>query len=517
AALQLCASTAAISSSPGAAAAALTPAAAAAGGPARQRLHARLDADRVYAARWAGRAVDAANVADNLARMRNRRWVVSECARRVAGDYPGQRLLIDYGLRETARWGRPMGLPPAEGEEEGQEDADEGGLEEEEEAACASSPEQRLRLRRWWWCVRLRLLRHSDRLEALVEAQGRSFDPAAYSSFRDLPLPSAASSWAALGALGPLGVLCRHYPAALAGGRRLAVLARLPETISPRLYGNLLPRADGEEAQPPSAPSSSSAAAAGNGPLLLQQQQQQHKAPLRRPDWVESPELLRELQAAVAAAATSTSTSTATSVAAPALSAAQTPSSTATAPDSCILVTSLGCPDDDHNEAEQQHQYEQQQQHHLPDNPVLLALDPEATDAVVRILDPVRTQRLTPATLAEWCSERALQLDERAGQLEGALSLLELGWERLGGTVRGGGYMGSSSSSGAGSGASASVTRMAQLLAAARMLRAAAGGSSAAALASAGGGAAGSGAAGVGAGGGCCWRLSLRDFAGLPG
>lgn len=31
------------------------------------------------------------------------RWVVAECLDRVAGDYEGQRVLLNYGLKETAR------------------------------------------------------------------------------------------------------------------------------------------------------------------------------------------------------------------------------------------------------------------------------------------------------------------------------------------------------------------------------------------------------------------------------
>jgi hypothetical protein len=40
---------------------------------------------------------------DNLARIADRRWVVEECVSRLAPDYESQRLLINYGLRETDR------------------------------------------------------------------------------------------------------------------------------------------------------------------------------------------------------------------------------------------------------------------------------------------------------------------------------------------------------------------------------------------------------------------------------
>ncbi len=70
----------------------------------------------------------------------------------------------------------------------------------------------------------------------------RTFDPAAFAAFRDLPLAAAAGSWAATGALGPLQLLQQHYPASMAGAVLLGVLSRIPETVNPRLYGGLLPK-----------------------------------------------------------------------------------------------------------------------------------------------------------------------------------------------------------------------------------------------------------------------------------
>ncbi len=43
-----------------------------------------------------------------------RRWVGEECCRRVAADYEGQRKLINYGLRETARQARPPAAEDAD-------------------------------------------------------------------------------------------------------------------------------------------------------------------------------------------------------------------------------------------------------------------------------------------------------------------------------------------------------------------------------------------------------------------
>ncbi len=60
----------------------------------------------------------------------------------------------------------------------------------------------------------------------------------------------------------------------------------------------------------------------------------------------------------------------------------------------------------------------------------------DATDEVVRVLDP--PPRLAPAAVAEWYCERALQLDEQAGQLQVGVPVqergLELGCVHWGGT-----------------------------------------------------------------------------------
>eukprot|EP00198_Chlamydomonas_reinhardtii_P007404 XP_001696740.1 predicted protein [Chlamydomonas reinhardtii] len=219
-----------------------------------------LDADAVYEARWAASAVDGSGeaVAANLECMRDRRWVVGECLSRLAVDAAGQRLLLRYGLAES----------------EAQERAQAGDCGGKGPSGAAP----------WWWwrLARLRLLRHLDRLELLLAAQGGAYDAAAYAAFRDLPLPAAAGSWAALGGVGPLTALAAAYPAALSpaapGPLLLGVLSRLPETLSPRLYGALLPRADNTDTAAP------------------------RPAP-RAADWAEAPEQLAALAEALVEAA----------------------------------------------------------------------------------------------------------------------------------------------------------------------------------------------------------------------
>ncbi|KXZ45400.1 hypothetical protein GPECTOR_55g306 [Gonium pectorale] len=322
---------------------------------------AGLPADAVRVARWSGRPADGANIADNLATMEDRRWVVVECATRLAPDAEAQRALIEYGLRETERRAAPPGVAAAAAVEQ---DAGEA-----EAARCPAGEEA------WWWAWRLVLLRQRDRLDVLLAAQGGSFDPSAFSSFRDLPLLSAAASWAALGAVGPLTALGRAYPAGLSGPPLLAVLGRLPESLKPRAYASLLPRADAEDAATRAA------------------------APPRSPDWVEDPTLLallaRDLPAATAAAASARAAARAADTAAASAAHAE--------PGSSGLGSEL-------------------------DRDLAVELDPEATDAALRCLAP--RPRLSAAAVSDWFAERALELDEGAGQLQSSLALLELGWER---------------------------------------------------------------------------------------
>ncbi|GLI69541.1 hypothetical protein VaNZ11_014186 [Volvox africanus] len=360
---------------------------------------AGLDADRVYAARWASRPVDAANITDNLAKIADRRWVVEECCSRVAADYEGQRKLINYGLRETARQAKPAAA--ADSTDDASSTASAAATPGGSTAAAgggreSSDPWDAV----WWRCTRLRLWRHSDRLEVLYAAQGRTFNPAAYTAFRDLPVAAAAGSWAATGAVGPLAVLAQHYPASLSGPVLLGVLSRLPETINPRLYSALLPRVDGEGSSAP--------------PLT---------PPVRKLDWVEQAELLTEIRTVLAAGSKAES-----------------------AP---------GSPD----------------------------LDPEATDALVRVLAP--RPRLSVSVISEWYADRALQLDTETGQLQNALTLLELGWER-----------------------GARDPRVARLLGAARAL--------AGVVASTGGHQA-SRTVGSRRAGGALWQLRLEVFAAMQG
>ena len=100
---------------------------------------------------------------------------------------------------------------------------------------------------RWWRWRRLALWQRSDRLDtfaALTAARGVPWDADAFAAFCATPLPDAAAALAAAGDAAGLALLVARHPAAL-GPRLLRLLAALPETLDPRTYAALLPRADG--------------------------------------------------------------------------------------------------------------------------------------------------------------------------------------------------------------------------------------------------------------------------------
>jgi len=128
-------------------------------------------------------------------------------------------------------------------------------------------------------------------------ARQQHHDPAAYEAFRSAPLPSAATALAATGNVAALAVLLQRHPAAL-GPHLLRVLSALPETLDPRTYSSLLPRADSGAPSGVSIPGPSSAlapaaaAAVPGGPPP-----QPTGSGGRCTDWVELPEAWRELAA----------------------------------------------------------------------------------------------------------------------------------------------------------------------------------------------------------------------------
>lgn len=62
-----------------------------------------LNTDKIYASLWSINPVNEANLKKNLNRVQDRKWVVGQCIQRLALDCPEEKLLLDYGLKETAK------------------------------------------------------------------------------------------------------------------------------------------------------------------------------------------------------------------------------------------------------------------------------------------------------------------------------------------------------------------------------------------------------------------------------
>jgi hypothetical protein len=222
--------------------------------------------------------------------------VVSECLTRLAPDYESQRLLINYGLRETDKHVGPKAAALAAAASA----APAGGAPPPAVAGdaqlwSAGSIGRDGRDAQWWRWRRLELWQQSDRLDTIkAMSRQQQHDPAAFEAFRAAPLPAAALSLAATGNVAALAVLIQRHPAAV-GPHLLRVLSALPETLDPRTYSALLPRADsgapsGVSIPGPSTALAPAAATAGQLPAAT-------GSGGRRTDWAELPEAYQELAA----------------------------------------------------------------------------------------------------------------------------------------------------------------------------------------------------------------------------
>lgn len=133
---------------------------------------------------------------------------------------------------------------------------------------------------------------------ALQALKRSSYDPELFSVLRTEPLPKAAAALAAAGNVAGLTVLLQRHKSTLAP-RLLQLLSALPESLDPRMFAALIPRA-----------SSGAAAAAAAGPAAHAVAAPRvtkpvgvgnmHAKGLRKVDWVESEETYSFLAAAAA-------------------------------------------------------------------------------------------------------------------------------------------------------------------------------------------------------------------------
>jgi len=226
-----------------------------------------LDPDVVLRARWAAAPVSKANITDNLARMSDRRWVVLETQSGLAPDYETARQLLNYGLRETGRHCLPPPPPGAQAPSPGAPPSP-----QVPPGPPPTGPEAD-----WHRAPRVALWGVSDKLETYMVVTRRVYEAGGWASFRDAPLQGAAAALAACGNVSGLQAMVGRHPRALLS-HLLRLLELLPETLDPRTYSPLLPRASdgGPSGLPPLTPTTPG---------------------VRRPDPVETPATVAALMA----------------------------------------------------------------------------------------------------------------------------------------------------------------------------------------------------------------------------
>jgi hypothetical protein len=188
-----------------------------------------LDTDLVYKARWEKSDLDSASVQDNLGKIEDWRWVITECIDRVMKSAEAMKALLQYGLKETEKWKYPdrgeverEALEVPAGSEAGGSDSSGAG-----EA--------------WWFRERrLQLLRCSDLLATFLVIHNNRYSGEKFAAFKAGSLKDLAVQLAQAGSAGSLEVLLKRHTHSLAQDW-LAVLDSMPETVVPYSIRGLLP------------------------------------------------------------------------------------------------------------------------------------------------------------------------------------------------------------------------------------------------------------------------------------
>ncbi|GMH35143.1 hypothetical protein BSKO_03011 [Bryopsis sp. KO-2023] len=174
-----------------------------------------LGTDQVYRGLWSLHPVSHENMASNLDQIKDRQWVVSQCLERAAEDYPEERALLEYGLKQTE-------LCCGDG-------LDEIPMDGSESAVFVK--------------YRLKLLGALDRLETFVLITKGGYSDAAFAAFRDSNLVSVAMGFAATGNAKALEVLLERHTFTLFN-HIFQILSELPETMDPHTVVHITPTVD---------------------------------------------------------------------------------------------------------------------------------------------------------------------------------------------------------------------------------------------------------------------------------
>ena len=233
-----------------------------------------MSTDPVRQAQWAASEVSRHSISDYLDKVSCKRWVLDECCRRVPDDAEMVEILLEFGAKVCERCLRVLTddevavgaavadgtcrTPPrgtaaalaamgdfATGEGAG-DGADSPAASPRAAATVPPSASAELTLAELHR-YRRRLRRYQARLKTslqLAEANradggAGNFDPEAYTSFRDAGVFDVAVEMAELESFSALSVLFDAHRAEL-GPRRLSVLRMVPETTPPATYHALV-------------------------------------------------------------------------------------------------------------------------------------------------------------------------------------------------------------------------------------------------------------------------------------
>lgn len=173
-----------------------------------------LDRDEVFRLRWKSERVNELSFSSNLCQIADKAWVVEECATCVAADAHVQATLVNHGLDLTSTC----------------------------YSSCIDDPNTTESHIGWWRRMRLLLLRHKDRLDTyLLLSEPPSWNGESFALFRDADMVSVAQELAACADMLKASILIQRHSSSLSPFL-LEVLDKVPESLDPRLYSQMLPK-----------------------------------------------------------------------------------------------------------------------------------------------------------------------------------------------------------------------------------------------------------------------------------
>eukprot|EP01117_Protostelium_nocturnum_P007998 TRINITY_DN284_c0_g1_i3.p1 TRINITY_DN284_c0_g1~~TRINITY_DN284_c0_g1_i3.p1 ORF type:complete len:2117 (-),score=914.81 TRINITY_DN284_c0_g1_i3:70-5859(-) len=174
-----------------------------------------LSSDLVYQRRWSHSEVNPESLEETLGKISDRLWVIAECQNRIPNNSKATKLLLQYGLKQC-------NVPLIKTE------ANMKNIKWEEEEI-------------FYGLNRLLFLQYIDRLKTYKAINGSNFDSDSFLAFRECQLVDAAVDFAKQENYPALEILFTYHGNATLP-YRLYILRNILETTSPNDYKNLLPQ-----------------------------------------------------------------------------------------------------------------------------------------------------------------------------------------------------------------------------------------------------------------------------------